>query len=65
MFWLRASHLNWALGCFTKGVTNMLKWLFASLEKAIKDECMQRAVNEGCISSKVAEQGNRMKVVDI
>lgn len=33
----------------------MLKWLFAPLEKAIKDECMQRAVNEGRISSKVAE----------
>ncbi|TQQ52517.1 hypothetical protein [Vibrio cholerae] len=33
----------------------MLKWLFAPLEKAIKDECMHRAVNEGRISSKVRE----------
>ncbi|HFG2036912.1 TPA: hypothetical protein ACGF5V_003503 [Vibrio cholerae] len=33
----------------------MLKWLFAPLEKAIKDDCAQRAVNEWCISSKVAE----------
>ncbi|EOX3402785.1 hypothetical protein ACPFUA_003514, partial [Vibrio cholerae] len=41
--------------CFTKGVTNKLKWLFAPLEKAIKDDCAQRAVNEWRISSKVAE----------
>ncbi|EGQ9171278.1 hypothetical protein F8Y90_18070 [Vibrio cholerae] len=33
----------------------MLKWLFAPLEKAIKDDCAQRAVNEGCISRKVGE----------
>ncbi len=33
----------------------MLKWLFAPLEKAIKDDCAQRAVNEWRISSKVAE----------
>ncbi|QVV97185.1 hypothetical protein 1992IndM4_0065 [Vibrio phage ICP1] len=33
----------------------MLKGLFAPLEKAIKDGCAQRAVNEGRISRKVQE----------
>ncbi|MFT1654753.1 hypothetical protein ACOKQT_18385 [Vibrio cholerae] len=33
----------------------MLKWLFAPPEKALKDECAQRAVNEMCISRKVQE----------
>lgn len=33
----------------------MLKWLFAPLEKAIKDDCAQRAVNEGRVSRKVGE----------
>lgn len=39
----------------------MLKWLFAPLEKAIKDECEQRAINEMRISRKLQEYTTEQK----